>query len=139
MAVEGEGGLRFGDSWISHQADVDVSTDLHPIIHLARATTHHQEQQRLLHVLMSKDLGGDRLHACDQQTELLPTALSWPSTQLSGLNPARRAAHLRHLVIQMIAHRLSNPLLHLFGRHKVGVRLLVLLDTPEPPHESQQS
>ena len=50
--------LRLGNSRITHQADVDVSPDLHPSwvpVH----TAHHEEEQCFLHVFMAVDLGSN--------------------------------------------------------------------------------
>jgi hypothetical protein len=56
--------LRLGDSWVSHEADVEVSPDPHPVSHPLRDSSDEEQQQCLLDVLVSKDLG------CDTRGEL---------------------------------------------------------------------
>lgn len=42
--------------WRTHEAEVDVSPELHPILEVASDASNHAEQQCLLHIFVSKDL-----------------------------------------------------------------------------------
>mmetsp|Transcript_14066 Transcript_14066/g.46492 ORF Transcript_14066/g.46492 Transcript_14066/m.46492 type:complete len:463 (-) Transcript_14066:22-1410(-) len=53
--------LRLCDARVAHQADVDVAADPHAVRHLPRRAADHEEQERLLDVVVAEDLGRDRL------------------------------------------------------------------------------
>lgn len=52
--------LRFGHTGISHEADVDVTSDSHTITHLLRGSTNEKEEETLLDVFMAVDFRRDR-------------------------------------------------------------------------------
>ena len=43
-------------SELTHKAEVDISSELHAILEVARYPANHQQQQSPLHILMTKDL-----------------------------------------------------------------------------------
>jgi hypothetical protein len=52
--------LRFGHTRVTHQADVDVTTDPHTVLDLFGDTTNQLQQKRLLNVDVTEDLRGNR-------------------------------------------------------------------------------
>jgi hypothetical protein len=46
---------------ITHQADVDISSNLHPVSDRFRHSSDEQQEQCLFHILVPVDLGGDRV------------------------------------------------------------------------------
>jgi hypothetical protein len=51
--------LRFGDTRVTHQANVEVSTDPHAIAHALRDTPDQQKQKSLLDIFVTVDFGRD--------------------------------------------------------------------------------
>lgn len=51
--------LGLGHSWISHEADVDISSNLHPVAYILGDTTDKKQQKSLLDILMPVDLRSD--------------------------------------------------------------------------------
>jgi hypothetical protein len=52
--------LRLGHSRVSHEADVDVSSNLHPVPNALRHSSHEKKEKSALDVFVSEDLGRNR-------------------------------------------------------------------------------
>mmetsp|Transcript_39186 Transcript_39186/g.111838 ORF Transcript_39186/g.111838 Transcript_39186/m.111838 type:complete len:458 (-) Transcript_39186:969-2342(-) len=51
--------LALGDPWVAHEKSVDVTADLHPVLHRLLVGADEHEQQGLLHVEEAEDLRGN--------------------------------------------------------------------------------
>lgn len=65
--------LRLGNTRVTHEADVDITTNLHAVTNLLCNTTNEEEKKRLLYVEMTVDFGGNRL--CEEFIDLAGLAV----------------------------------------------------------------
>jgi hypothetical protein len=64
--------LRLCDSGVAHQADVDVTADLHAVADVLGDAADEEEQERLLDVLVAVDLWGDAARRKADEERQLP-------------------------------------------------------------------
>lgn len=51
--------LRFGDSWVAHEANIDVASNLHAVAHVLGDAADEEKEKRFLDVLVAVDFRSD--------------------------------------------------------------------------------
>jgi hypothetical protein len=86
----------------THEAEVYIPSQLHAIGELLGYTPHHQQQERLLHVLVAKDFRGYTAGQAVVHVPLVSHSLAWhPASMHSTLSPCRKRA------MQDLVHNLA--------------------------------
>lgn len=91
--------LRLGNTWISHEEEVDLPSDLHSIFHFFRIATDHQKQECLLDLLHTKNF--------------------WANSMRNLIEKL----FLTHLLLEIV-----NLFQHLFRKHELSKILFVFLN-----------
>jgi len=66
--------LRFGNTRIAHKENIDISSDLHAVVHFFRDSANHEKQQGYLDLLHAEDFWADRLSKANNQVVVILTS-----------------------------------------------------------------